>query len=221
MKISIENLTFAWAGEPIMDGVSGQLQTGDLVMLCGENGSGKTTLLKLLCGMIPHFTRGRELSGNILINGESILMNPPKHFFPSIAFIPNQNLDFFMLNRNLQEEILVLQTMLKKSTQYVENKISRFNQMLSDFHSDLALPFSSMSPHQKMLSLTLIYFIQDAKLYLFDETLIQTMDKFYEKEWYSFLSSIASNGGIVLYVSHNRDSLNNKIWELKDRKIIF
>ena len=221
MNVSILNLSFAWADEVLFNEAAGQLETGDILRLSGDNGSGKTTLLKLLCGMIPHFSRGRLLTGDITIDGESIVTTSPKHFFPKIAFIPNQNIDLFLLNRNLEEEILVIRTLMKLTDNTVRLKISCFNEMVSDFHNDLKLPFASMTFQQKAFSLALIYFIQGATLYLFDEMLDQSSGVINRQQWDLFLSAMATNGSIVLYVSHDRSSTKHKLWEIRNKQINF
>jgi energy-coupling factor transport system ATP-binding protein len=64
--IAFDNVCFAYpSGERILDGVSLQIQPGDLVCLLGRNGSGKSTLLKLAAGiLLPQ-------QGEVLIDGIS------------------------------------------------------------------------------------------------------------------------------------------------------
>jgi len=50
--ISISNVSIAFGGHPLLDGVDFQLQAGDRACLVGRNGEGKSTLLRLLNGEV-------------------------------------------------------------------------------------------------------------------------------------------------------------------------
>ena len=51
-SLRVQDLTFAYWREPVLRGVSFELQKG-AVGLLGPNGSGKTTLLRALLGQVP------------------------------------------------------------------------------------------------------------------------------------------------------------------------
>ena len=48
--LSLRNITLAYGGPPLLDGINLQLEPGDRLCLMGRNGSGKSTLMKLISG---------------------------------------------------------------------------------------------------------------------------------------------------------------------------
>ena len=46
MKLQVENLSFAYDDQPILEDISLHVNQGEFVGLIGPNGSGKSTILK-------------------------------------------------------------------------------------------------------------------------------------------------------------------------------
>jgi ABC-type sugar transport system ATPase subunit len=63
-RVSLRNITKAFAGVPALRGVDFAARAGEIHALCGENGAGKSTLIGILGGVI------RPDSGEIRIDGE-------------------------------------------------------------------------------------------------------------------------------------------------------
>jgi zinc transport system ATP-binding protein len=79
---SIENVTFAYAERPVLEGVTLDIEAGTFLGLVGPNGSGKTTLLELVLGL------RRPDRGSVRLFGE------PAHAFDDgerIGYVPQQS----------------------------------------------------------------------------------------------------------------------------------
>ena len=51
--LALRNLSLAFGGPPVFDGINLQIEAGDRLCLLGRNGSGKSTLLKAIAGELP------------------------------------------------------------------------------------------------------------------------------------------------------------------------
>ena len=49
--LDVDDVTFAYGDQPVIDGVSLAVESGAFLGLVGPNGSGKTTLLELIIGL--------------------------------------------------------------------------------------------------------------------------------------------------------------------------
>src|SRR5690349_15181092 len=50
--LQLENVSFAYGGEPVLDRLTLDVQPGEYVGVIGPNGGGKTTLIKVMLGLI-------------------------------------------------------------------------------------------------------------------------------------------------------------------------
>lgn len=77
--IEVDNLTFAYAGDPVLQNVSFTVQTGDFLALIGSNGTGKSTLLRLLLGELT------PQQGAVRILGQEV---DRMHSWSKIGYVP-------------------------------------------------------------------------------------------------------------------------------------
>jgi len=219
MKIELKQLTFGWRQHPLFERIDAFLPGGEMVLLRGENGSGKTTLLKLMAGMIPHFSRGRCLSGDILLNGGSLVRQPPKSFFPLIAWVPSRHLDFYLLNTTLSEEILLIKTVLSGETEAVEQRRIHFQSLFPEIGALMNVPVQDLQARQKMLCLLAVYFLQGAGLWLLDEPFrfLQESDI---PRLERFFGLLQKKNGIIVASTHRGFESDRPVWQLQGGRLI-
>jgi len=67
--IRLRDVSFAFPGKPpVLHHINLSVQQGEFVGIVGATSSGKSTLLQIMCGVIPHFTRG-DLQGTVELRG--------------------------------------------------------------------------------------------------------------------------------------------------------
>jgi len=103
--ITLAGLSKSFAdGQPVLNGISLQVENGEVLVLLGPSGSGKTTLLRLIAG----FEAPDE--GSILVSGVEITSQPPERrnfgmVFQHYALFPHlsvaDNVAFGLHQRNL------------------------------------------------------------------------------------------------------------------------
>jgi len=76
--VEFESVTYRYPGRarPALDGVSLNIEPGQLVVIAGASGSGKSTLLRAVSGLVPHF-HGGEFSGRVQVAGQDTRSSGP------------------------------------------------------------------------------------------------------------------------------------------------
>ena len=67
--LEMKNITKKFGDVTALNNISIELDSGEILSLCGENGSGKSTLMKVLCAIYPH----GDYSGVIRFAGEPLI----------------------------------------------------------------------------------------------------------------------------------------------------
>ncbi len=63
-EVCLNNITFAYGSEPVLENISLQVAAKDFLMIFGPNGAGKSTVLKIIAGILA------PDRGEVLINGQ-------------------------------------------------------------------------------------------------------------------------------------------------------
>ncbi|MGV3562834.1 MAG: ABC transporter ATP-binding protein, partial [Nocardioides sp.] len=75
------------AGQPpVLADVDLTVEEGELVLLSGPTGVGKSTLLGVVSGLVPRFSGG-VLTGDVLLDGESVLHRPPRERAHVVGYV--------------------------------------------------------------------------------------------------------------------------------------
>jgi energy-coupling factor transport system ATP-binding protein len=105
--IELRNIHFAYDGSTpgaaILRGVDLALEEGELVLVSGRTGVGKSTLLGVLTGLVPRFSGG-TLSGDVLIDGVSVIDQPPRDRAHVVGYVGQDPVAGFVTD-TVEEEL--------------------------------------------------------------------------------------------------------------------
>ncbi|MFC3492832.1 ABC transporter ATP-binding protein [Glycomyces rhizosphaerae] len=93
--IAFANVTFAYAGKPVLDDVSFDLPEGEFCLLVGSTGAGKSTLLKAVNGLVPQFTGG-TMHGRITVAGREVRGRTPADLADLVGYVGQDPLAGFV-----------------------------------------------------------------------------------------------------------------------------
>lgn len=199
MTVKLEDVSFAYEDQSILENVSFSLKDGEFMGVFGPNGGGKTTLLKLIMGFL------KPSSGKIEILGTS-----PKEAQVHLAYVP-QSLRYdrqfpvtcaevvlsgrlFNLpwhgRYSLEDEEAALKVMKKLNLNHLKN------------HA-----FGELSGGQAQRTLIARALVSNPKILLLDEP-TASVDAEAEAEIYKILEDLKGTMTIIMVTHHLRTAVN-------------
>ncbi|HVV69543.1 MAG TPA: ABC transporter ATP-binding protein [Gammaproteobacteria bacterium] len=131
--IDIKNLSKSFAGKPAVQGISLQVNAGEIFGFLGPNGSGKTTTIRMLCGLlIPDSGEGQCLGYDIIKEAYAIKKQVgymPQRFSLYEDLSIYENLDFIariynLANREERIEASLIDLGLQNRSQQLAGTLS-------------------------------------------------------------------------------------------------
>lgn len=124
MKLYTENIQKTYRGRAVVNGVSVEVNQGEIVGLLGPNGAGKTTSFYMIVGLVrPDF-------GKVFLDGKEITKFPMyKRAQMGIGYLPQEVSVFRKLS--VEDNILAILEMTDLNKQQRKEKLE---QLLEEFH---------------------------------------------------------------------------------------
>lgn len=170
--------------EFVLGPIDFNIKSGEILFITGGNGSGKTTLIKLLTGLyIPD-------EGEILINDCKILGNELCQYFSAIfgdfhLFSKLYGINVASKKKDIEKYLKILQ--LEEKVQVIGREFSTIK----------------LSAGQKKRLAMLVSYLEDRKVYLFDEWAAE-QDPEYRKYFYdTLLPQLKAMGKCVIAITHD------------------
>mgnify|MGYP005995161595 FL=1 len=217
--ISINNITKTYEGPPpvkALDGVTLEVQKGDLVAIVGQSGSGKSTLLNMI-GLLDSVTEGTidiegknisELSDNELskFRGEKI-----GFIFQSFFLLPG-----LTAQENVAEGLLYQGISRKERLESATKVLEQVG--LGDRITHLPTELSGGQQQRVAIARALV---QDPAFVLADEP-TGNLDKESGLNILNILKELNNQGKTVIMITHNQEHADmfEKVIELVDGKVV-
>lgn len=123
-KLEVKNLKKNIKKTNIINGVSLEIKSGEVVGLLGPNGAGKTTTFYMICGLIL------PSSGEILLDGVNITANPlHKRAMQGIGYLPQESSIFKDLT--VEENLILAAQIVYNDNKTIDKKVDEMLNLLN------------------------------------------------------------------------------------------
>ncbi len=194
LALEVEDLTVAYADQPVLWDVDLQVPTGVKMAIVGPNGAGKSTLIKAAMGLVT------PVAGVVRIFGR-----PRRRIRGEIAYVPQRS----SLEWDFPTDVLDVVTMGTYGT-------IGWLRRVGSAHRDRALealrtvgmeaftsrPIAQLSGGQQQRVLLARALVQGAEIYMLDEP-FQGVDAPTERTIVDVLDSLADEGKTIVVVHHD------------------
>lgn len=211
-SLSLENIHYKYHDRAVLNGINLEILPGDFIGLSAGSGRGKTTLIHILLGFID------QEHGVVCINGKVITTDERLTWHSRVSYIKQQPFllhDSIKNNITLQEkdydegrldEVIATCGLCSLISQYPEGK----DRIITENGKNL-----SGGQRQRIMLARALY--HDFDLLIMDEPFGE-MDQQSENEILTRLKSLAEQGKMILFITHNKAGLAfcNKIVSLDD-----
>lgn len=212
--VELRNITKSYGKVRALDGVSMQVQRGEIVGLIGDNGAGKSTLIKILAGVVT------PDSGEIHIRGQKVdrwsaakaHASRIETVFQDRALAVQQSIttNIFM-GREIKGFLNFIDT--KKQRAEAERLMREIGFTSKVFTPDSAIGTLSGGERQGVAIARALYF--EADLIILDEP-TTALSLTETKKVFSFMQAAKERGCSIVFIDHNI----YHIYDIADRFVI-
>ena len=198
MIYEIQDLSFAYSRNPVVDRLSLSLKRGEFTAVVGPNGAGKSTLLKLMAGLLSGF------DGSIALMGKAIDDYKPVELARKLAFVPQETHVVFPFT--VEEMILMGRTPYRKNRIFDDQSDAGFvdQAMTLTATTDLRRKtFNQISGGERQRVVLASALAQTPEVLLLDEPTVY-LDLKHQFQFYQILERLNAKESVtVVAVTHD------------------
>jgi len=198
--IEMNDVTFSYGKEPILEGVNIDIKRGDFAGVVGPNGGGKTTLLKLILGRL------KPDKGDILVFGSS-----PEKAYLRIGYMPQHAYLDMLFPVSVMDVVLMGRLGRRMGGRYSKEDRQAAHVALQEMRVDdlLDRSFSELSGGQRQRVLIARALCSEPELLLLDEP-TANVDPEIEEAFFDILKGL-NERMTILIVSHDIGFISKKV----------
>ena len=217
--LKMVDIVKSFPGVRALDGVSFDLERGEIHALVGENGAGKSTLMKILGGVYPHPHYG----GEILIDGNLKQFSGVRDAEHANIAVIYQELSL-VREMTVGENIFLGREPRKLGVILWDELYRRARALLADLHLaiDPHTPIRNLGIGQQQLVEIAKALSQDARILVLDEPTAALTDG-EVKTLFGILNKLRARGVGMIYISHKLGEvfrISDRITVLRDGKTV-
>src|SRR5947207_6326151 len=217
--LEMRNITKSFPGVRALDGVSFDLNNGEIHALVGENGAGKSTLIKILAGVYSHPEYGGQ-----------IVLEESERRFPNIRAAEQAGIAVIYQELSLVKDLSVAENIFlgREPRRFGISNWSELYSRAQKLLNELHLPIDTRAPvrnpgisQQQPVELCNAL-SQEARILVLDQpTAALTVAEV--ETLFGILRGLRERGVAMIYISHKLDEvfrLSNRITVLRDGRSI-
>lgn len=213
--IKIENLSFAYEDQNILENLSLEINKGEMISILGPNGAGKTTLAKLICGFL------RPQDGKIFVDGLDTKDLSIKEIADKVGFIL-QNPNAMISKTMIFDELAFGLRIRGVDEEEIKEKVYEALEICG-LYSFRNWPISALSYGQKRRVTIASILVLDPEVIIMDEPTAGQDFRHYTKMM-EFIRRINKKYGLtILMISHDMhliEEYTNRAIVIGDKKIL-
>lgn len=194
MLLEVENLNVYYGAIHALQGISFNIEEGEIVTLIGANGAGKSTTLRTISGII------RPRSGKIVFKGEEITLTPPEAIVrKGISHVPEGRKIFAPLT---VRENLEMGAYIVSDKAEIQNRMDRVFKSFPRLKERINQLGGTLSGGEQQMLATGRGMMSKPTLLLLDEPSMG-LSPILVQEIFSIIKEINSQGTSILLVEQN------------------
>ena len=194
MEIEVQNLTFSYGKQPVLQDVSFSVQKGTLTAVLGANGAGKSTLFRCLLGFLT------PQAGEIRLSGRPLSAYSRREAAGKLAYIPQSSEPIF--NYTVLDTVLMGTTGTMNVLQRPGRRQQEAAMQALQRLGIEALAQRGISGGERQLALIARALVQNAEILIMDEP-TANLDYGNQQRVLAQIRALTARGYTVLLSTHN------------------